>query len=154
MGQLPIYYNYKRTSRYIDMDERPLFPFGYGLSYSEFTYSNFSVEVASIEEIKQGGRIAVSFDVTNVSEKDGKAVPQLYINKRGGTITHRRKELKAFEKVALKAKETKRLTFFLGFDALNEWSTNKKYELLPCELTIMLGTSSEDIVWKQVLEVK
>ena len=154
VGQLPIYYNHKRSSKYIDMDDQPLFPFGYGLSYSEFSYSNVSAEIVSIDALKRGEKITVSFDVTNLSNCDGKAVPQLYINKRGGTVTHRKKELKAFEKLALKAHETKRLTFSLCADDLKEWSIARKYELFPYELTLMLGISCDEIVWKNQYEVK
>lgn len=153
-GQLPVYYNYKRTFTYVDMDEKPLYPFGYGLSYSEFAYSDFALQTASLAELRSGGKLTLSFNVTNVSDRAGKAVPQLYIHQSGGTITHRVKELKGFEKVALAPSETKRVSFTLGFNELREWSKDKKYEINPHRLTVMLGESCERIVWEEKFEVK
>ena len=154
VGQLPIYYNYKTTFKYVEMDEKPLFAFGYGLSYSEFSYSDFELEKATLDEIRKGGKITLSFRVTNTSERAGKAVPQLYVNQFGGTITHRNKELKAFEKVALAPKESKKITFTLGFDELREWAISRKYEVNPHRLTIMLGDGSSHIAWEEKFEVR
>ena len=81
-------------------------------------------------------------------------VPQLYIHQSGGTITHRLKELKGFEKVKLAPGESKRVTFALGYNELKEWSVRKRYEVLPCALTVMLGRASNDIVWQTKVEVK
>ena len=90
---------------------------------------------ASLEEIDSGkAKIEISFDIKNVSKTFGKEVAQLYIYKSGGTVSHRLKELKCFEKVALLPNQTKKVTFALGFDELKEWSTSKKYQLLPCKL--------------------
>lgn len=154
VGQLPVVYNVKKRAPYVDMDDKPLYPFGYGLSYSEFSYSDFAIQTASLAELKSGKKITLSFNVTNVSDRAGKAVPQLYIRQSGGTVTHRIKELKGFEKLALAAGETKRVCFTLGFDELKEWSTARRYEINPHRLTVMLGESSEYIVWETELEIK
>ena len=151
---MPIYYNSKRRAPYVEMDDKPLFAFGYGLSYSDFSYDHFTLKMATLEEIKKGGKITLSFDVTNHSDRAGMDVPQLYIHKSGGTITHRLKELKGFDKVKLAAGETKRVTFTLGSEELKEWSVRKQYEVLPCALTVMLGRASNDIVWQAKVEVK
>ena len=154
VGQLPIYYNSKRSTPYVEMDDKPLYAFGYGLSYAAFSYANVALQMASLEEIKQGAKITLSFDVTNDSDRAGMEIPQLYIHKSGGTITHRLKELKGFEKVCLAAWETKRVHFDLGFEELKEWSVRRQYEALPCVLTVMLGKASNDIVWQTKVEVK
>ena len=130
------------------MDDKPLYAFGYGLSYSDFVFSNPSLQSCSLKELQEGGKILLSFDVTNRSNVAGKAVPQLYVYRRGGTVTHRLKELKAFKKVGLAPQETKRITFALGFDELKEWSTNKQYEVFPYTLKLMLGKASDDIIYQ------
>lgn len=155
VGQLPIYYNVKYSTPYVDMDDKPTYAFGHGLSYAKFAYSNFDFRVPSLDEIcNANGEITLSFDVTNLSDVAGKAVPQLYIYQRGGTITHRLKELKDFAKVALSAGETKNVSLRLNFDKLKEWSVFKKYQLFPCELTVMLGNASDNIVWKKTIHLE
>ena len=155
VGQLPICYNYKFSRPYVDVDNEPLFEFGYGLSYSQFAFSNFKVDLVSVEEIINGkGKIVVSFDVENTSSRFGRAVPQLYIYKVGGTISHRKKELKGFETVALTAGQKKRVTFALGFDQLKEWSTERKYDFYPCKLTLMIGWSCKDVVFEKEYNIE
>lgn len=154
VGQLPVYYNVKHTTPYVDMDDKPLHAFGYGLSYSNFSYSDFSVEGKSIDALKQGEKIVVRVRVTNESDIAGKAVPQVYVKKCGGTISHRLKELKGFEKVALAPRETKEVTFALGADELKEWSVEKRYEIPVCKLTVMLGNASDDILFSQEVSVQ
>ena len=154
VGQLPVWYNIKASSRYSDISDKALFPFGYGLSYSKFEYFDFKLSPASLEDISNGASIDVSFKVKNVSEISGKAVPQLYINRNGGTVTHRRKELRGFDKIALDPGETKEVKFKLGYDDLKEWSVAKKYEIQQMLLTVMVGSSSEEILWKEILELK
>lgn len=84
----------------------------------------------------------------------GKAVPQLYVWRSGGTVSHRLKELKGFEKVPLSGRESKRVSFTVGFDELKEWSILRKYELYPHKLKLMVGRASNDILWQTILEVK
>ncbi len=155
VGQLPVNYNYKKAvhNDYVDMDGKPLYPFGYGLSYSEFKYSDFAVKAATLDQIKNGGCVEVSFTVKNVSDVLGMAVPQMYVNRKGGTITHREKELKGFTKVCLAPGEEKRVTFTLGYDELKEWSMNKKYELFGQRVNIMVGEASDNIVFEELLVV-
>ena len=154
VGQLPVYYNYKYSSNYVDMTNKPLYPFGYGLSYSKFEYSNVVVKNATAKDIIDGESIEVTFKIKNASPVKGKAVPQLYICKHGGTVTHRVKELKAVEKIELDAGESKDVKFILDFNKLREWSVNKKYEFFPCKLKLFLGDSSEDFAWQTVLDIK
>ena len=153
VGQLPINYNYKRTYDYVDIDSKPLFPFGYGLSYSNFEYSDFEVKSATLEEIRNGGSIEVNFTVKNVSSVTGMPVPQLYVARKGGTITHRNREQKGFDKFTLEPNESKRVSFTLGYDELKEWSMNKKYELLGQRIKIMVGTSCQDIVFESLVTI-
>ena len=146
-GQLPIYYNYKNVRSYVDMDRKPLYPFGYGLSYAKFQYSDFCVDWESLSALERGGRIKITFTVENVSDVAGKEIPQLYIHRAGGTVMHRIKELKGFEKISLQAGEKKQVTFFLAKEDLTEWSTSRQYQLFPMRLTAMVGDSSANIFW-------
>ena len=153
VGQLPINYNYKKTLDYVDVDCKPLYPFGYGLSYSEFQYSDFNVKTATLDQIKNGGVIEVSFTIKNISSVTGRAVPQLYIRRKGGTITHRVKELKGFNKLTLKPRCEQRVTFTLGYDELKEWSLDKKYELFGQRINIMVGVSSDNIIFEALVVI-
>ena len=152
-GQLPINYNYKKTLNYVDMDSKSLYPFGYGLSYSEFQYSDFNVKTATLDQIKNGEVIEVSFKVKNVSSVTGMAVPQLYIHRKGGTVTHRVKELKGFDKLRLEPCLEQEVKFTLGFEELKEWSMNKKYELFGQRINIMVGKSSDNIIYKALVVI-
>ena len=154
VGQLPAFYNVKHTMPYVEMDDKPSYPFGYGLSYADFTFTDFSLTEKTVEQVIDGDKITLEFTVNNLSDISGKAVPQLYIFMRGGTVTHRVKELKDFAKIQLLPKESKRVTFTLDYDDIKEWSTNKKYEIYPCKLRIMLGSSSRDITWKTEIDLK
>lgn len=153
-GQLPVTYNQKMRGNYVDVDAKPLFPFGFGLSYSDFTYSDFSVSPVSLEALQNGETIKVRFTVRNDSDRKGAAVPQLYLNKQGGTVTHRLKELCAFEKIEVPAGETRAVELSFGAEALQEWSATREYSLCPMQVTVMLGTSSEEILYQQQFGLK
>ncbi len=153
VGQLPINYNRKGRKNYCDVDWHALYTFGHGLSYSEFEYSNLKLEGCSLEELKNGASIKVSVSIKNISEVEGKAVPQLYIKKIGGTVKPRYRMLKGFEKILLKAGEEKTVSFLLGKEELEEWSVNNKYELFPFKINIMIGTNSDEIVLEKVYEL-
>lgn len=153
-GQLPVTYNQRFKRAYVDCDEKPLYSFGYGLSYAEFSYSDCAVRSATLGEIENGKNIVVTLSVKNESKTAGKEVVQLYIKKRGGTITHRLKELKGFEKILLCGGEKKQVRFELSKEQLSEWSVNEKYELFPMQLTVMLGKSSENIVWEKTIDIE
>lgn len=133
VGQCPIYYAENRThipkdeqpqpySRYWNEPNTPLFPFGFGLSYSEFAYSNIRTER---REIKKGESISISVDVTNTSQVDGTEVVQLYIHQRYGSASRPKRELRGFEAIKIKAGETKTITFTLSAQDLTYWSASK-----------------------------
>jgi beta-glucosidase len=107
--------------RYWDGLPVPLYPFGYGLSYTTFAFSNLKV---SAPQIKIGGSVTVSVDVTNTGSRAGDEVAQLYIHQRWGSDSRPMRELKGFERVTLQSGETKTVTFQLGPDELSYWSTN------------------------------
>lgn len=154
VGQLPVNYNYKRRPDYVDIEAKPLFAFGSGQSYSEFEYSEFKVEEVSLEAIKNGASVKVGFTVKNVSDVAGSDVPQVYINRCGGTVSHRIKELRGFEKVYLQAGEKKEICLEIGFDGLKEWSVRNKYELPEMRLTVMLAKSSDEVIFQKSFELK
>ncbi|MGB2592135.1 MAG: beta-glucosidase BglX [Candidatus Acidiferrum sp.] len=130
VGQVPIYYSHNTTQapqdegkRYWGEESTPLYPFGYGLSYSTFAFSNLKL---SQNEIKPGGTIDVSVDVENTGAISADEVAQLYIHQRYGSTSRPVRELKGFERVTLAAHEKKTVHFSLGNDELTYWSTAKK----------------------------
>lgn len=132
-GQIPIYYAHNLTqqpetakdftSRYLDMPTSPLYPFGYGLSYTTFAYSNLRV---SKSEMKLNESVEVSVDVENTGRRSGEEVAQLYIHQRSGSASRPVRELKGFERLALAPGEKKTVRFTLGKSELTYWSSAVK----------------------------
>ena len=132
-GQEPLYYNHTLThdpedaptftSRYWDLNSKPLYPFGYGLSYTTFKFANLRLTKASIQP---GAATEVSVDITNTGSLTGDTVAQIYIHQRSGSASRPVRELKGFERVSLKPGQTKTLTFPLGKDELQFWSPQTK----------------------------
>lgn len=154
VGQVPIFYNQKNTGRplgnkegkfekfksnYLDVRNEPLYPFGYGLSYTTFDYSNLKL---SSNTMNDNGSIDVSVDVTNSGDFDGKEVVQLYIRDLVGTVTRPLKELKGFEKVEIKAGETKTVTFSISVEDLKFYNSNLDFVVEPGTFHVFVGTDS------------
>lgn len=160
LGQVPIYYNAKNTGRplaqdkvdkcqfdrfrsnYMDECNTPLYPFGYGLSYTKFNYSDVTVSNANP---KGNQTIQASVTVTNSGNYDGAEVVQLYIRDLVGSITRPVKELKGFQKVMLKKGESKKITFDITPESLKFYNGDLKYDWESGEFDIMIGTNSEDV---------
>ena len=154
VGQIPVHYNSFRTgrpyrgkqeryvSRYLDSDNEPLFPFGYGLSYSEFSYSGFSVEQGSGEN---GVRARAQISVTNTSAVAGKETVQLYIHDVAAQVVRPVKELKGFRKIELQPGETATVVFEITEQMLGYWNEEQTFCFEPGAFDIMLGSSSADV---------
>ena len=154
LGQVPIYYNHKNTGRpsgpnspkfqsnYLDAPNSPLFPFGYGLSYTSFSYSDLSIDK---KEMKASEKITASVTVTNNGNYDGEEVVQLYIRDVVGSITRPLKELKGFQKVFLKKGESKKITFSIGVNDLKFYNSDLKWVAEPGDFEVMIGTNSEQV---------
>lgn len=149
-GQEPLYYDHNRTqspedapdftSRYWDSSSIPLYPFGYGLSYTSFSYSSLAVDRA---QAKVGSILNVSVDVTNTGNRPGDAVAQLYIHQRAGSASRPVRQLKGFQRIALAPGEKQTLHFKLGPDELQFWSPVKKeWVVEPEQFDIWVGTDS------------
>jgi beta-glucosidase len=149
-GQEPLYYNHTLThqpeskpdfhSRYQDAKSTPLYPFGYGLSYTKFAVSNLSVGNATV---KVGGNISVSVDVQNTGAVAGDEVVQLYIHQQSGSASRPVRQLKGFEKVTLAPGEKKTLHFTLGKDELTYWSpSERKWVLEAAMFDVWAGEDS------------
>lgn len=155
VGQLPLYYNHKNTGRplppdnpkmdykssYIDCPNSPLYPFGYGLSYTSFEVDNLKLDK---EELKKGETLTVTVDVANIGKVGGEEVVQLYIRDLVGSVTRPVKELKGFQKLYLKAGEKKSLTFVLTEEDLAFCGADMKMQVEPGEFRLWVGTSSAD----------
>jgi beta-glucosidase len=152
VGQLPFYYDHKPTSyhRYVDEAATPLFPFGLGLSYTGFVYSNLRI---SPERIPVGGTADVSFTVINTGDREGTEVAQLYLRDEVSSVTTPEKALKGFGRITLKPGESGTVHLTLGADQLSLWNREMKRVVEPGEFRIMIGSSSEDIRLKGSLVV-
>lgn len=159
-GQVPIYYNHYNTGRparndndklyrsaYIDLSIYPKFPFGYGLSYSKFDYSNLSVSKTSL---KGNEPLQVSVTVTNSGNVDGEEVVQLYIRDMVGSVVRPVKELKGFQKVMIKKGESKTITFTVTTNDLRFYNDQLKYDWEAGDFAIMVGTNSTDVLSKKI----
>jgi beta-glucosidase len=149
-GSEPLYYNHNLThepedrpsftSRYWDINSKPLYPFGYGLSYTTFKYANLRLSKASMSASDAN---EVSVDVTNTGSVAGDAVAQIYIHQRYGSASRPVRELKGFQRVAVMPGETKNLKFRLGIDELHFWSPQRKQWVVePSEFDVWAGEDS------------
>lgn len=149
-GQIPIYYAHNLThepetnpgftSRYWDELSSPLYPFGYGLSYTIFTYSNLKLKRS---EVKLGETVEVTVDVQNTGQRAGDEVAQLYIHQQAGSASRPVRELKGFERLTLAPGEKKTVTFHLGKDELRYWSAaDRKWVLEPEQFDVWAGGDS------------
>jgi beta-glucosidase len=153
VGQIPVYYNHKSTgrplkdykekwfSRYIDIPNEPLFPFGFGLSYTTFSYSNLKL---STNQMKMGGDLTISVTVKNTGNYDGEEVVQLYTRDLIGSITRPVKELKGFKKIMIKKGESQEVTFTLKSDDLAFYTRDMTFKAEPGDFTVFVGTNSVD----------
>jgi beta-glucosidase len=151
-GQLPVYYNAKKSKAYwieqgwgkpyVDMDPKPLFPFGHGLSYTTFEYSNLRT---SSPTINRAGTVVVSADIKNVGSRAGEDVVQLYLEDVIGTVATPIKQLRGFVKVRLEPGQRKTVRFELSPDDLALYDRDLKRVVEPGEFRIFVGSSSEDI---------
>lgn len=165
VGQVPIFYNHKHTgrayqgehekealkdrvyrSRYRDVPNDPLYPFGYGLSYSSFEYSNLRLQTS---KVKKSEPLQVSIDVTNTSGVDGEEVVQLYIRDLVGSVTRPVKELKDFQKVLIQAGEKKTLSFTLDINDLSFFNATLQWTAEPGMFQVMVGGNSKETLNKQ-----
>nr|WP_249315487.1 glycoside hydrolase family 3 N-terminal domain-containing protein [Bacillus sp. FJAT-49711] len=148
-SQLPVYYNRKEQGRellYIDTDGAPLFPFGYGLSYAKFEYSDLKLsnDEVSLGELMKGKVIEVSVCIKNVSGTAGAEVVQLYIKDMEASITRRVKELKGFKKVWLEPGEQKTVVLELSEEDLAIWNADMEFCVERGNVKVMVGGSSVD----------
>jgi beta-glucosidase len=153
VGQIPVYYSQKNTgrpqspenkfsSKYLDIPNEPLFPFGYGLTYSTIEYGK---PVLSGATLTNKGSITVKVRVTNAGKYDAREVVQCYVQDKVRSITPPGKELKAFQKVALKAGESKEVVFTITESMLAFWNADMKYGSEPGEFAVMVGGNSRDV---------
>jgi beta-glucosidase len=149
-GSEPLYYNHTRThepedapgftSRYWDLNSKPLYPFGYGLSYSSFKFSNLQLSKTSVH-VAEATEVRV--DVTNTSSIAGDAVAQVYIHQRYGSASRPVRQLKGFERISLKPGETRTLTFPLGKEELKYWNPQtREWVVEPSEFDVWAGEDS------------
>ena len=142
-GHIPAYYSYKPNSRRgynLGFQVTPLFPFGYGLSYTTFQYSNLKLNSPMM---KKAGTVTVSVDVKNTGDRRGAEVVQLYIRDDFSSVTRPVKELKGFEKIWLEPGQSQTVTFSINQELLSFYDKDMKWVVEPGDFTIMVGTSCD-----------
>jgi len=155
VGQVPIYYNHLNTGRpnpgdkfekflsnYLDVENSPLFPFGFGLSYTTFDYGEIKL---SSNTMSATGNIKATITVTNSGGYDGEEVVQLYTRDMAGSIARPVKELKGFQKIMLKKGESKELSFTLNLDDLKFYNSNLVFAAEPGDFKLFIGSNSRDV---------
>ncbi len=161
VGQLPVYYSQNIKRDYMDEKGTPLYPFGYGLSYTQFAYSDLTitpnaepsimplVEPLTVSLSEGSGAVRVSLTVKNTGNRSGHEVVQLYLSDRAATVSQPPLQLRAFKKVCLDAGESQRIEFTLGFDELSLINQEMKRVVEPGEFEVLVGASSSDIRLKE-----
>ncbi|MBD1425355.1 beta-glucosidase BglX [Sphingobacterium arenae] len=156
VGQIPLYYSSKNTGRpladgawfekfrsnYLDVTNEPLYPFGYGLSYTTYTYSNIQLDKTNM---KADEKITATVTVTNSGNYDGEEVVQLYIRDLVGSVTRPVKELKGFQKISLKKGESQNVFFEIGVEDLKFYNDALEFVAEPGDFKLFIGTNSSDV---------
>jgi len=157
VGQIPLYYNHKNTGRplekgkwfekfrsnYLDVSNDPVYPFGFGLSYTTFTYSDISLSKAAI---RPDEKLEVKVTITNTGNYDGEEVVQLYLRDMVGSITRPVEELKGFQKIFLKKGEKKEVVFIIGIEYLKFYNSELNFVAEPGEFKVFVGGNSRDVI--------
>lgn len=144
VGQLPVYYNHKpivHERSFVEGPYAPLYPFGFGLSYTSFSYSNLKLRS---NNIKAGESTTISVDVTNIGNRSGDEIVQMYIRDKVSSVTRPVKELKGFERISLKKGETKTVSFEITKEKLQFYDINMNRVVEPGEFDLMVGTNSQN----------
>ena len=141
VGQLPVYYSKHPSHNYIDLTASPLYTFGYGLSYTNFDYSDLEIIPSNNPDVYQ----TVKCNITNTGEKDGDEVVQLYIRDVVGSVETPHRLLKGFKRIHLKRGEIQQVSFDLLFDDLALYNIEMQQVVEPGKFDIMIGASSNDI---------
>ncbi len=156
VGQIPIYYNHKNTGRplgdaqwfqkfrsnYLDVPNEPIYPFGYGLSYTTFRYGE---PVLSSKEMGMNDQLEIKFSVTNSGDYDAEEVVQLYIRDMVGSVTRPVKELKDFKKIMLRKGESSQVTFTIDVEDLKFYNSDLEFVAEPGEFKVFIGGNSRDV---------
>jgi len=146
-------YNLRDGRTYMYFKGKPLYPFGYGLSYTTFAYSNLSISAQHVGKNKDG-EVAVSVDVRNTGSLDGDEVVQLYVRHVGSKVDRPLLELKGFQRVPLRAGETKTVRLPLRASALTYWDdATGNFELEKDDVELLIGSSSADLKLRKTIEV-
>ena len=159
VGQIPLYYNAKKTgrpmnpddhftSKYLDITNDPLYPFGYGLSYTTFSYGDLQLDKTSVQG--ENGVLTASVQVTNTGKLEGEEVVQLYIGDPAASISRPMKELKNFQKISLKPGESRKVSFTITPEDLKFYNSALEYIWEPGLFNIYVGTNSRDVKSAQV----
>ena len=160
VGQVPLYYNHMNTGRplegpwfqkfrsnYLDVSNDPVYPFGYGLSYTHFTYSDLHL---SSTILRGAQTLKATVTVTNDGKMAGKEVVQLYIRDLAGSITRPVKELKGFQKIALQPGESRQVSFDITPEDLKFYNNELKYDWEAGDFIIMIGGNSRDLLTQKI----
>jgi beta-glucosidase len=162
-GQLPAYYNYKpskdywihrawsHVGGYVDLPGTPLYPFGYGLSYTQFRYTNLHLDHS---QINYGATVKVAVDVENTGKRPGTETVQMYLHERYAPVSLPVKQLRGFERVALNPGETKTVTLTIRPQDLMLLDRDMLWRIVPGAFDVMIGNSAEDIALRESFEVK
>ena len=157
IGQVPLYYNHLNTGRpvpegatnyrkyqsnYLELRNDPLYPFGYGLTYTTFNYSDLSLSSA---EMAADDSIEASVTVTNTGKRDGDEIVQLYIHQQAASVARPVKELKGFQRIQLKAGEKRKVTFRIGREQLQYYDAEGNSVLEPGVFDVMIGSDSRHV---------
>ncbi len=153
VGQVPVYYNHKNTgrpfapnqkytSKYLDAPNTPLYPFGYGLSYTDYKYGSVSL---STDTLKAGGVLTASILITNTGKRQGKETVQLYIRDMVGSITRPVKELTGFQQIMLAPGETKKVSFNITVNDLKFYNSDLQFVYEPGAFKVFIGPNSRDV---------
>lgn len=159
VGQIPLYYNHLNTGRplpdgkwfskfrsnYLDVDNDPLYPFGYGLSYTTFQYGDIRLNSESMDE---NGKITASVTITNTGNYDADEIVQLYIRDMVGSVSRPVKELKGFERISLKKGESRTVSFDITAEQLKFYNSELNWVCEPGDFEVMIGGNSRDVKTK------